>query len=344
MFKPLSDQQNTATSTNSYRSFQQANAQLGGLEAVDYFFAQEISQCLGFSAPSNEILLVKPEDQEQQQFFQQQWFHLLIALSASLRAGHSCLPLTELAGKRSFIATSTDVDKAGFLFAELDELNALMQQLPLGASEQHPIVFSHQALYLRRYFQFEQELKQVVYQRRAIKQQQLTRTEPVNNIDVIQRIISDLFPALATQIQSVNQQASKADNTDIDWQAVAVANAINKNFAIIDARSAARFCGTATEPRAGMRSGHIPDSLNLPFANILADHCMKNPAQLADIFASMIPNKQTEIIFTCGSGITACIIMLAASIAGYQHTVLYDGSWSDWGSDESLAIEVTLSE
>ncbi|GAA6173897.1 sulfurtransferase [Colwellia sp. KU-HH00111] len=156
-------------------------------------------------------------------------------------------------------------------------------------------------------------------------------------VSSLEKEIPDELSALG-QLTGVYQPNLVCDSSYI------VNNMTNKNFAIIDARSAARFCGTATEPRAGMRSGHIPSSLNLPFANILADHCMKNPAQLADIFASMIPNKQTEIIFTCGSGITACIIMLAASIAGYQHTVLYDGSWSDWGSDESLAIEVTLSE
>lgn len=109
--------------------------------------------------------------------------------------------------------------------------------------------------------------------------------------------------------------------------------------AIIDARSATRFLGTATEPRAGIRSGHIPNSLNLPFAEILDNHRLKNTEQLADIFSNLCVNKSNEIIFTCGSGITACIIMLAAVVAGYQHTILYDGSWSDWGSDDSLPIE-----
>jgi len=120
-------------------------------------------------------------------------------------------------------------------------------------------------------------------------------------------------------------------------------NMTRDNLAIIDARSATRFSGTDDEPRAGVRSGHIPSSLNLPFAEILTGHCFKSSAQLAAVFSNLLANqeheKNSEIVFTCGSGITACIIMLAAKIAGYQNTTLYDGSWSDWGSNDALPIE-----
>jgi len=113
----------------------------------------------------------------------------------------------------------------------------------------------------------------------------------------------------------------------------------NGEVAVVDARSSARFLGTINEPRKGIRSGHIPTSVNLPFAEVLDTHCFKSPSQLADIFSNMLAGKNNEIIFTCGSGITACIIMLAAIIAGYQHTILYDGSWSEWGSDDTLPVE-----
>lgn len=113
----------------------------------------------------------------------------------------------------------------------------------------------------------------------------------------------------------------------------------SNQFNIVDARSQVRFLGETDEPRAGVRSGHIPHSVNLPFAEILNEHCFKSPAQLAEIFAKLIKDKDSEIVFTCGSGITACIIMLAAIIAGYQHTSLYDGSWADWGSNSALPIE-----
>ena len=118
-------------------------------------------------------------------------------------------------------------------------------------------------------------------------------------------------------------------------------NMTHDKLALIDARSAIRFSGETAEPRTGIRSGHIPNSLNLPFAEILENHRFKNSQQLGDIFSNILPNKSNDIVFTCGSGITACIIMLAAVIAGYPNTILYDGSWSDWGSDDTLPIEKT---
>jgi len=118
-----------------------------------------------------------------------------------------------------------------------------------------------------------------------------------------------------------------------------IENLANDKLAIVDARSTQRFLGASEEPRIGVRSGHIPNSLNLPFAETLDIHRFKSSQQLADIFSNLKINKNDEIIFTCGSGITACIIMLAAIIAGYQQTILYDGSWSDWGSNKMLPIE-----
>jgi thiosulfate/3-mercaptopyruvate sulfurtransferase len=116
-------------------------------------------------------------------------------------------------------------------------------------------------------------------------------------------------------------------------------NMTHDKQAIVDARSTTRFLGLSEEPRSGIRSGHIPSSVNLPFAEILESHRFKTPQQLTDIFSTLLPDKSNEIIFTCGSGITACIIMLAATVAGLNNTILYDGSWSDWGGDESLPIE-----
>ena len=260
-----------AQTANLYASFAHAARQLEGLVAVDYFFAKEISQCLGFSAfgTVTENLaassfastnLEQGHDQGHEQLHeqhhqhrqQQQWFHLLIALSASLRDGHSCLPLAQVAGKRLFAdamnqsGTSTNINNKGFLFSDLTTLNALMAKLPLAPlsekgqaqtaqplNQAEPIVLSHERLYLRRYFQFEQELKQVVYERRNISEQQTSLladgSTALANVSEIKSIIETLFP------ESVQQGASKvhANDNDIDWQAVAVANAINKDFAII---------------------------------------------------------------------------------------------------------------
>ena len=220
----------TQQSETIYASFQHANRQLDGLVAVDYFFAKEINQCLIFKPDSTSLLELN------QEIKQRQWFHLLIALSASLRDGHSCLPLAQVAGKRLFTAgmNESNSETKGFLFSDLNTLTALVAELLLtdpnneNAFEQ-PIVCSHERLYLRRYYQFEQELKQVVRQRRIIKSAldapSNNSIEALDDVGNIKSIIGSLFPDLA--------QLNDVQPSEIDWQAVAVANAINKNFAII---------------------------------------------------------------------------------------------------------------
>ena len=223
--EPTVDNTTHHETASIYASFQHAAAQLAGLVAVDYFFAKEISQCMGFAQGTNN------------ESARQQWFHLLIALSASLRDGHSCLPLTQVAGKQGFIdaINQNKSNTKGFLFADIKTLSALMTTLPLAAlektpaAEPQPIVLSHQRLYLRRYYQFEQALKQVVRERRTIKVKPVASSvnseNSASNVEAIKNIIATLFAELGQQNEPVN--------SDIDWQAVAVANAMNKDFAII---------------------------------------------------------------------------------------------------------------
>lgn len=112
----------------------------------------------------------------------------------------------------------------------------------------------------------------------------------------------------------------------------------NKQLTVLDARSRDRFLGTAPEPRSGVRSGHIPNSISLPYPEVLDGHCFKTDKQLAALFSALLGNKSSTLVFSCGSGITACIILLSAVIAGYRDLILYDGSWSDWGSNFTLPI------
>jgi thiosulfate/3-mercaptopyruvate sulfurtransferase len=105
---------------------------------------------------------------------------------------------------------------------------------------------------------------------------------------------------------------------------------INKNTSIIDARSDARFHCMVPEPRMGLRSGTIPNSLNLPFSQLLENGLLKSKAALQTEFARRTKNR--NLVFTCGSGITACILYLAAQEAGYKTLKLYDGSWTEYGS------------
>ncbi|WP_114903929.1 sulfurtransferase [Kordia sp. SMS9] len=100
---------------------------------------------------------------------------------------------------------------------------------------------------------------------------------------------------------------------------------------ILDARSEARFTGNVPEPRAGLRSGTIPTSKNLPYTEVLHKNSFKSKEELQTIF-SAFNTKKTPFTFTCGSGITACILALAADIADYTSYYVYDGSWTEWGS------------
>ena len=107
---------------------------------------------------------------------------------------------------------------------------------------------------------------------------------------------------------------------------------------IIDARAENRFKGWEDEPRKGLRSGHIPGSSNLPYTDLLKNGKMIEGAALKKLMHSKIPENK-KLIFSCGSGITACILALGAELSGYKDTSVYDGSWTEWGSISELPIE-----
>ena len=101
---------------------------------------------------------------------------------------------------------------------------------------------------------------------------------------------------------------------------------------VVDARAAERFRGAVPEPRAGVRSGRIPGSLNLPFVDIIEHGSLKAPGKLKAAFAEHKIDLNKPIITTCGSGVTAAILALAVEEAGGTVGGLYDGSWAEWGS------------
>jgi thiosulfate/3-mercaptopyruvate sulfurtransferase len=111
------------------------------------------------------------------------------------------------------------------------------------------------------------------------------------------------------------------------------------NSQILDARSAPRFEGHEPEPRAGLKSGHMPGAANLPFRAVLtAEHRLKDDASLQKLFAEKGVDLRAPIITTCGSGVTAAILMLALEKLGSRQVALYDGSWSEWGGRDDAPV------
>lgn len=139
------------------------------------------------------------------------------------------------------------------------------------------------------------------------------------------------------------QRAPRSFTARLDHSAVAdaddIARAIASNSAqVIDARAADRFRGEAPEPRAGLRSGHIPGSLNVPSSALVADGKLRSPEEIAAAFQAAGVDLDRPLMTTCGSGVSAVILSTALESIGKPTRAVYDGSWSEWGaSDRPIA-------
>lgn len=117
-----------------------------------------------------------------------------------------------------------------------------------------------------------------------------------------------------------------------------VLKAVNNFNLIFDARSKGRFYATIPEPRKDLRGGHIPNSKSLPYTDLQVNGKMKSVKELQKIFLALNPKKEV-VIFSCGSGITACILALGNEIVENTNYSVYDGSWTEWASKLALPVE-----
>ncbi|GLX82213.1 exodeoxyribonuclease V subunit alpha [Thalassotalea eurytherma] len=179
-----------------YQSFSQANERLANLQPIDYYFAEHVCQVLG----THNALV----------------FHLAIACHQHLQNGHTCLPINEVANTylgQAFDEHEQSISHQGYLIPQPHVIDETLARFPELSSGESLMVLHNQHLYLRRYYLFEQQLSQALSDKRAIVQGE--------DQNLIKQVIGQLF------------QENHTDTETIDWQKIAVANALNKNFVVI---------------------------------------------------------------------------------------------------------------
>jgi len=193
-----------------YKNFVQAQSQLASIEAIDFYLAKQLVGSL-----------IKQDKLEQLELSRHEIeliYHAFMALSESIRKGHTCLPLTALAGVTWARSTDSDnvISHQGFTFPHYDVLSALFTKIADNEQEQQAFVFWQNCLYLRRYFNFEQELATFIKSKLA----------NIQKLDLAKA--SFCIRQLFTE-QDFNSKAKQ----QLDWQMISVANALNKKFTIV---------------------------------------------------------------------------------------------------------------
>ena len=141
-------------------------------------------------------------------------------------------------------------------------------------------------------------------------------------------------PRAAERFKAVFDVSAVASMADVK------AALASRSAQVVDARPAGRFAGTDPEPRPGLSSGHMPGSVNLPFAAIIENGQLKDRAALEAAFAGAGVDLDKPVITSCGSGVSAAILSTAMELVGKPPKALYDGSWAEWATASGAEIIV----
>ena len=147
-------------------------------------------------------------------------------------------------------------------------------------------------------------------------------------IDENKKVTNETITVQTSNYISFEKKELVKDKKSIDQ------NIIEQKFNVIDARSKERFEGKIPEPREGLRSGNIKNSFCIPFNHCLnKDKTFKSKEDLKIVFKTCLRNiNEKNLVFSCGSGVTACVLALAYSLINDKyHPCIYDGSWAEYG-------------
>ncbi|MDO6447297.1 exodeoxyribonuclease V subunit alpha [Colwellia sp. 1_MG-2023] len=214
-----------------YNRFADVQKHLNNVEAIDYFFAKQFTDILfnRFINNTNNSETINIANHQYECLF-----HLLIALSVSLREGHSCLPLNVVAEQRFGYCCDAFgvVSHQGFQFPSFIHLHELLCLLNIDESQEHGVVFHQEKLYLRRYYNFEQQVIEFLHSHQSNAKNNKKHLV-ADNLALIETTTSSDTNEIMACLALLFPNQSNSDTALIDWQKIAVANALNKSFSII---------------------------------------------------------------------------------------------------------------